>query len=162
MGQSAIAILVLALLPATAAGAVLYKSIAPNGTVTFSDVPPAGNARLVEQRAIPDGRGADAGMPRVVGGSPEALLDADGAIARANSQVDLAEHALALARRELWSPREGLRLASRRMTRADEERVDFYKKNLRIARQQLMELLRERRAMAAAQVREPQLAIASR
>lgn len=161
MGKSAIAILVLALLPATAGGAALYKSIAPNGTVTFSDMPPAGDARIVEQRMVPEGRAAEAGMPRVIGGA-EPLLDVDGAIARANAQVDLAEHALAVARRELWSPREGLRLASRRMTRADEERVEFYKKNLRIARQQLMDLLRERRAMAVAQVREPNLAIASR
>lgn len=150
MGKLMIAAIAIVLMPATALGAVLYKSVAPNGTVIFSDVPPPPGARLVEQIVVTEGRAtADAGLPRVVGGAGPMLVS-DDAIAQANEQLDLAEHALALARRELWSPREGLRLGTRRMTRGDEERVEYYKKNVRIARRYLMELLQERRLALAA------------
>jgi hypothetical protein len=67
-------------------------------------------------------------------------------VARADAQVDLAEHALALARQGLWSPRDGLRMVAVRMNQGDEERVAFYKKGVQIARQQLVDLLRARQA----------------
>lgn len=109
----------------------------------FSDVPPPSDARILEQRTVldpvsPAGNAAAA--------SPlEQLVDLDAAVARANSQIDLAEHALALARRSVWSTRDGLRLSGERMTHGDHERVEFYKRNVLAARQALLELLRERK-----------------
>jgi hypothetical protein len=71
-------------------------------------------------------------------------FDADESIARANAQVDLAEHALALARRSMWSELEGLRLTSHRATASDVERVEFYKRGVVAARQNLLEVMRMR------------------
>jgi uncharacterized protein DUF4124 len=130
--------------PLPAAAAVLYKSIGPNGTIMFSDVPPPADARIVEQRQI------GASGYAINGASPTGfqditqLIDSDAALARANAQVDLAEHSLAEARRGTWSPADGLKLSGRRVTRAEEERVEFYKRNVLAARQSLMDLLRER------------------
>ena len=146
MKSLALAAFALAALALPAKGAMLYKSIGPNGTVTFSDVPPPEGSRIVEQRVI-GASGSVSGMPsssRPIGGALDQLLDGDGEVARASEQVDLAEHALAQARRELWTPREGLTLATRRITLADQDRLEFYKKNVKVARQALMDLLRER------------------
>jgi hypothetical protein len=70
----------------------------------------------------------------------------EGPMERANAQVDLAEHALAVARQGLSSPRDGLRLVTARMTRGDQERVAFYQKDVQAARQRLTDLLRVRQA----------------
>ena len=72
--------------------------------------------------------------------------ESDGPVALANTQVDLAEHALALARQGLSSPSDGLRLVAARVKRGDGERVAFYQKDVQTARQQLLGLLRERQA----------------
>lgn len=137
-----------ALLAALAAGpvdaATLYKSIGPNGTIMFSDVPPPADARIVEQRQIGTSDSATSGAPQ--GGLQDItqLIDSDAALARANAQVDFAEHSLAQARRGTWSPRDGLNLAGRALTRGDVERIEFYKRGVVAARQNLMELLRDR------------------
>ena len=136
--------------PATAT--VLYKSIAANGVVEFSDVPPTDNSKLVEERQI--GRSglepasAITTAAATVQTSPLAMesLIADEAVARASEKVDLAEHALAVARQGLWSPREGLHLRSPARTAADEQRLEFFKRGVVAARQALMETLRERLA----------------
>ncbi|MGZ5061108.1 MAG: hypothetical protein ACXWAU_04500 [Usitatibacter sp.] len=94
----------------------VYKSIAIDGTILFSDTPPP--------------------------------AEPDDAVARANTQVDLAEHALALARQGLSSPRDGLRLVTARARRSDGERVAFYQKDVQVAHQQLMSLLRQRQVLA--------------
>jgi hypothetical protein len=125
---------------------MLYKSVSPNGTIVFSDLPPADGARVVEQRVI-----SDTGMPRnataAANTSPlVGVLEYDSEIARANAQVDLAEHALALARQGTWSPSDGMRIQSPRRSRDDERRIDYYRKGLIIARQQLMDVIGERRA----------------
>ena len=129
---------------------MLYKSVGPNGTIMFSDVPPAGDARIVEQRVIPSygsaGTTANGAPITVVAASPLQLLDADEAVQRANAQLDQAEHELALARRGTWSPHEGLRLATTRPSLSDAERVESQKRNLRAARQYLVELIRERQS----------------
>jgi uncharacterized protein DUF4124 len=144
-------LLVAAALAAGPAGAgMLYKSVAPNGSVIFSDMPPEG-ARVVEAREIRAngslaGTAANAASRAMA--AMEGLFDADSAIARANSDVDLAEHALALARREMWSVRDGLRLQSTGRTIADEARLEFFKRNVRAARQALVELLHERQLAA--------------
>lgn len=127
-------------LPATSG--VLYKSVGANGTIMFSDMPPPSDARIVEQRRLPVS--GSSGTPGAVGLPVYEFPEYDAALARANGQVDLAEHALAIARQGLWSPRDGLQMAGARMTQADEERVEFFKKGVKIARQQLMDLLRER------------------
>ena len=144
------ALLVIGSLTPAHAG-MLYKSIGPNGTIMFSDVPPAGDARILEQRVIasPGGAsgGSSSGTPFTLAATgPLQLIDSDEAVQRANAQLDQAEHELALARRNTWSPNEGLRLATTRASLPDAERVEFYKRNLRSARQYLVELLRERQA----------------
>ena len=143
MKRIALAVL-LAALAFPALGTMLYKSVGPTGTVMFSDVPPPADSRIVEQRAITS-TGGPAAASSSGGIVPiTQLIDFDAAVAQASSQVDLAEHALAVARRDLWSPRDGLKLASRPLTLADRDRLEFYKRNVQIARQALMELLRER------------------
>jgi hypothetical protein len=129
-------------LPQLGAPAVLYKSVAPNGTIMFSDTPPPSDARILEQRTVLDPVLARASGPAAA--PAEQSVDFEAAVARANERIDLAEHALALARRGVWSTRDGLRIDPSRMSRSDEERVEFYKKNVLVARQGLMELLRER------------------
>jgi hypothetical protein len=121
---------------------VLYKSISPTGVVQFSDTPPADNAVIVETRSIGRRAPASDGLPQVV--DRALLVDADGALARANEQVDQAEHALALARRSMWSQLEGLRLTSTRSTASEVERVEFYKRGVLLARQNLLDVLRQR------------------
>lgn len=138
-------LVIAALLAAAPAGAgMLYKSVSADGRVMFSDMPPADGARIVSQREIGPGGTIASAASRTLE-ALENLLDADGAVARANSDVDMAEHALALARRELWSVRDGLRLKGTSRSLADEARLDFYKRNVLAARQALLELLRERR-----------------
>jgi len=133
----------------SASAGILYKSIAANGVIQFSDTPPE-NARIVEQRAIPDpgepplGRDATS---EAFENPLETIADgteADNALARANAQVDLAEHALALARRSMWKQLEGLRLRSESKSAGDEARIAFYERNLKVARANLMDALRRR------------------
>ncbi|MGZ5034125.1 MAG: DUF4124 domain-containing protein [Usitatibacter sp.] len=116
-----------------AAPGVLYKAIGADGTIIFTDVPPPADARIVEQRRTP-----------AAASTSPAVLDDDEAVARANDRVDLAEHAFALARQGLWSPADGLRMSAARRSRGDDERVSFYERDVRRARAQLLDLLRER------------------
>lgn len=134
--------------PAYPAG-MLYKSVDGNGSVTFSDTAPSGtNVKILEQRALsPLGAPARAAPPAA---PPLPLAEGDEALNRANEQVDLAEHALALARRNLWSPDDGMKMQPARVDPAELERVEFYKKNLRSARTDLVELVRDRQAQALA------------
>src|ERR1700752_1756196 len=134
----------LAVEPATAA--VLYKSVSPEGSVTFSDMPPQ-KAQAVERIVMPDSSSrASSGNPVIVAGPTreEEMRGSDEAVQRANEQGDLAEHALAMARRPLWSEPNVRAISMQRMSRADYDRLEFYKKNVRIARQQLADVLREK------------------
>jgi len=139
-------LLALLLVPAAQAS-TLYKSVGPNGTIMFSDMPPGPDARIVEQREIRPSTGTwSASGPPNGFDLAEQLIDSDAALARANAQLDQAERALAEARRVTFTPREGLKMISTaRPTLADEERIENCKRGVKIARQQLMELLRERR-----------------
>lgn len=132
----------LAALPVGAA--TLYKSIGPNGVVQFSDVPPDDPAKILDQRAIESLTSATAAPHPTAVVNAAHSLDADAAVARANEQVDLAEHALALARRSMWSELEGLKMAPRRASTTDVGRVEFYKRGVLVARQNLLEILRNR------------------
>jgi len=139
-------VLVLAFLAAMPAGAgMLYKSIDADGVLMFSDAPPPADARVLETRII--GSDVTSGPADATAAMTEAaqLIDSDAALESANAQVDLAEHALALARRDTWSPRDGLQLAPTRIKPEDDARLQFYKRNVAAARQALMDLLRERR-----------------
>jgi hypothetical protein len=136
------ALFVAALASAPAGAGTLYKSISPTGVVQFSDTPPEDSAVIVERRPIGRSASPSDGLPQVVDGA--LWVDADGALARANEQVDQAEHALALARRSMWSQLDGLRLASARTTASDVERVEFYKRGVLVARQNLLEVLKQR------------------
>ena len=156
--------LALALLAAAPAGAgVLYKSVGKDGSITFSDLPPSTESRLLETRIVSDsGRVASEAVAlHPSRGASPAMLDAerlfmtDEQIARANALVDQAERELALARRDTWSPRDGLRLSPTKFTPADEQRIRTYRSNLLAARQALMDLLRERRVAAIANPPEP-------
>lgn len=136
------------LLPLAAQATVLYKSVDANGTVTFSDMPPASGARVLEARVItPSGSSVPAptAAPAAAANPLLALVESDAALAKANAQLDQAERELALARRDLLAPRAGLHLVERRMTPADDARVEFFKRNVAAARHALMELLRDRR-----------------
>ena len=123
-----------------ASAATLYKAIDANGAIVYTDVPPPSDARIVAQIPL-DGTTGATKPP----GSPRYEITApDEAVARANAEVDRAEHELAVARQGLGSTE--LTLSAERMTPGDRSRVEYYKRGVQIAHQQLMELLRERRA----------------
>jgi Domain of unknown function (DUF4124) len=144
MALSRITLVLLAVALAPRAEAItLYKSIGPNGVVEFSDTPPDGTARLIEQRDLAAPQRPAIETAPAPAASMESLITED-AVARATAQVDLAEHALALARRGVWAPMEGLRLKGPRRTAADEQRIEYYKHNVLLARQALLEVLKER------------------
>ena len=122
--------------------AVLYKSVAANGTVEFSDLVPE-KGRSVERIRIPDTNSTGAPVSIVSAPSREEQRDTDAAIARANTQLDRAEHALAEARRGAGDT-DPMRMVSTRMSRADFDRLAFYKKDVLLARAQLLEVLKEK------------------
>ena len=148
-------LLLAATLAGPAAASVLYKSVDANGTVTFSDVPPADGSRLLEQRML----GTLPAEPETAPNAPAAgleeafqMLDYDKALQQANERVDLAERALAQARAgHATTPRPGLNSAS--ITIADHERAEFYMRDLRAARQALLDLLRSRQLVSGRPVR---------
>ena len=154
MKQRALLALVLAAASLQAAPNTLYKSVDANGVVMFSDVPPPAGARVIEERDV--GTSAQAqenpGSPHITApGNPVAsldqvysLIDADEALAKANARVDQAERNLATARNGTASRFEGLRLVSRTDNANDHERVAFYEGDLKIARRELVDLLRAR------------------
>jgi hypothetical protein len=127
--------------------AALYKSVGPDGSITFSDSPPSG-AKTIELLKIPGSGESSDGAPMIASTAPTEteLRERDAAIARASAEVDLAEHALAAARRPAWSTDLVSISSTSRMTRADHERIEFYKKNVLAARQNLMQVLQRRRA----------------
>lgn len=138
-----------------AGASVLYKSVDPNGTVTFSDFPPPEGTRILEQRMLGTPPPETEAAPNAPApGLEEAfqMLDYDKALQQANQRVDLAERALAQARAgHATTPRPGMHNAS--ISIADHERVEFYMRDLRAARQALMDLLRSRQLASGRPVR---------
>jgi H2-forming N5,N10-methylenetetrahydromethanopterin dehydrogenase-like enzyme len=160
MIRRALAAVAVAALATPAGAAVLYKSVDTNGVVQFSDLPPE---RGVEAKKIivPETSSAVPGAsrsPDVVATAPrstqEQALASDDAVQRASMQVDMAEHALAVARRPLWDVADPMNLAGPRMTSADRDRVAYYRKNVKVAQQQLAELLRTRQRAEATMTAE--------
>jgi hypothetical protein len=133
---------------------VLYKTVDEKGVVTFTDVAPAPGADA-KRLLVPDAASAAPGALRPADATaPETLTEeriraGDEAVQRASLLVDLAEHALAVARRPLWDPAQLLKLEGPRMSRTDQERVSYYRKNLKVAQSQLSELLRTKRRAEA-------------
>lgn len=128
---------------------VLYKSVAPNGVVMFSDTPPE-DADRVERIPMtfsgPSNGYTAAGAPtvQVAASRFDELKSFDQAVAEANARVDQAEAALAAARRSSLSPLEGLRLASSRADVETSNRVELARRDVLLARQSLLETLKAR------------------
>jgi hypothetical protein len=144
MGTIALA----ASLAGPAAAAVLYKSMSPQGVLEFSDHPPeSGQSRLVEQIRMPDTEPGASNSSSIASGPwrEDQAREAGGAVQRANAQVDLAEHELAEARRQALADSDPMRLKPARISRADIERIEYYKKNVLVARQTLLEALQQQR-----------------
>src|SRR5260221_9313254 len=118
----------------SAPAAVLYKSVSTTGTVEFSDLAPE-SGRNVERIRIPDSS-TSTGAPATLAAGPSRegeLRESDAAVARANTQLDLAEHALAEARRNMSNDFDPLHMVvATRMSRADQDRLAFYKKDVLI------------------------------
>jgi hypothetical protein len=133
-----------------AGAAVLYKTVDEKGVVMFSDLPPAQgiDAKRIQ---ITESSSSVPGASRaldVAAGAPtteERIRLGDEAVQRASARVDLAEHALAVARRPLWEIADPMKLGGPKLTRADRERVEHYRKELRVAQQQLSDILRQQR-----------------
>ena len=121
---------------------VLYKSVSPNGVVEFSDTRPEDREVVERIAGLSDG----AAQRR----DEASWRGFDEAVARANAQLDLAEHALALARHSPVSPPDLLRFGERRFTPEEVARVAYFRKNVLNARRSLLDAVaRQRRAEAA-------------
>jgi hypothetical protein len=136
-------------LAAPANAAVLYKSVDSSGVVIFSDVPPEKGVETTKI-LVPESTSAVPGATRPAEGvaaAPtrvEQTNPGDEAVQRASLLVDMAERALAVARRPIWRVPEPMKLEGPKMTRADLDRIEYYQKNLKVARQQLAGVLRTR------------------
>lgn len=141
-----------------ACAATLYKSVDPSGTVMFSDTPPGEGARILEERVIGESSSSyGAAMPAApYTGLEEAFaqIDYDAALAQANARLDMAERALAQARNGAASRYEGLRLpVSTQAANPSTDHIEFCKRDVKIARQALMDLLRSRQLASGRQVK---------
>ena len=129
-----------------AAAGVLYKSVDKSGRITFSDTPIDG--AVVTQRI----ETSDSAKPAVGNqGGPEYLALAevgDEQVARANAQLDMAEHALATARQEIMGSHDPLTLVSGQRSRSDLQRLEFYKRDVLEARKTLLKALHQRNLWA--------------
>jgi len=128
-----------------ASAGVLYKSIDRAGRVTFSDVPVEGAVAVQRIET------SDSAKPAVseTAGAPIYLALADSydeAVAQANAKVDLAEHALAVARASIIGD-DPLSLGGRSLSRADRQQLEFYKKDVAAARRNLMRILHQRNTL---------------
>lgn len=138
--RAALLAAIVAALALPAPAAMLYKSIGPNGVVQFSDTPPE-QGQVVAQMALPD-RNAPA---RPDAGEPvQSAQDFDAALQETNAQLDLAEHALAVARRPVWSEPDLIHIALKPLARPDRERIAYYEKNVRLARLEVADLMRRK------------------
>jgi hypothetical protein len=123
---------------------VLYKSIDREGRITFSDVPLEGAVAVQRITTSDSAKPDEAGAPRYL-----AMADgAEEAVAQANAKLDMAEHALALARGAMVDD-SPLSLGGSRLSIADRQLLDFYKRELVSARTQLMRVMQQRNFFAA-------------
>ncbi len=136
------AVLALIAFGGAAHAAVLYKSVSPNGVVEFSDTRPDDREVVERIAGLSDG----AAQRR----DEASYRGLDEAVMRANDQLDLAEHALAVARHSPVSPPDLLRFGERRFTAEEIAHVAYCRKNVLNARRSLLEAVaRQRKAEAA-------------
>ena len=155
MKTRALAFALLAFAAVPCGAAVLYKTIDEKGVVMFSDLPPdrgvpSKTLIVPETSSAVPGNMKEAGTVLAEHTPEEQMRLSDDAVQRASMQVDVAEHALAVARRPVWAPVDIMALQGPKMTHSDRERIDFYRKNLRAAQQHLADLLRQKRKEEAA------------
>ena len=144
-GRAMVAILCTLLMLAfgtPAAAAVLYKSVDREGHITFSDSPVEG--AIAVQRIQVSDQAKDAVIEATTAPVPSLADAPDDAIVRANAKLDAAEHALALARQEVAPPFDNLSLARAKPTRAQRDRLEFYRRDVAAARRELMIILKRR------------------
>jgi hypothetical protein len=137
------------LLAAGMAHGVIYKSTERDGRVTFSDMPVQG---AVNVQRVESSEGAKSNVGMENGPQYLALLDGfDEAVRQANARVDVAEHALALARRSILGDQDPLALAggAERPSVADRQLIEFYKRDVASARRDLARVLQSRALLAA-------------
>ena len=150
-----ILVIAIAAVSMPASPAVLYKSVDEKGVIQFSDLPPTPGMDA-KRLVVPESSSAVPGalrVPDVVASGPtteERIRANDAAVQNASLQVDMAEHALAVARRPLWDVADPMKLTGPRMSGADHDRLAYYRKNLKVAQQQLSDVLRQRRKVETA------------
>jgi hypothetical protein len=129
---------------APAHATTLYKWVSSDGVVNFSDSPPEQGGAIVVGVTADEPKDRELPVARL-----DELSQSDESIARANTRVDLAEHALAVSRRPLWSPTDGLRLPRDEPPPADaQQKSQFYMGDVLKARRELLETLRRKNAQA--------------
>ena len=129
-----------------AGAGVLYKSVDSTGRVTFSDVPVDG-AVTVQRIASSDSAKPAVGNEN----SPVYLALAEvsnEAVARANAQLDMAEHAYATARQQHAGSYDPLSIANATPARAERQRLESFKRDVLDARKTLLRALQQRSVWA--------------
>jgi hypothetical protein len=125
--------------PAGVRAGTLYKSVDPQGRVAFSDTPIDGNVIIERITSSESANSPGSRAPPV----NLALADSlDEAVVQANAKVDLAEHALAMARKSVVEDNPGA-LAGERLSRADSQLLAFYKRDVQNARRNLLRVLKQ-------------------
>lgn len=147
------AVMAWAALPA--GGSTLYKSVGPDGSLQFSDQPPA-DGRLIERVEVAES-GRLVAPSEVTIGMPREERDrlVSSTVARANDELNSAEHALALARRAVYSDSIPRGLVTVRPTTPDLDRIALCKTRVAAARQALL------RALKTRQLAQPEILTAS-
>ena len=128
---------------AGASAATLYKSVDKDGRVTFSDTPVDGAVKIQRIESSESTKPAESeSAPMYL-----ALADSfDEAVTQANAKLDMAEHALALARGS-FGGHNPMSLQNPRLTRAASQELEFYKKDVSDARRNLMRVLKQRKTL---------------
>ena len=128
-----------------ASAGTLYKSVDKDGRVTFSDKPVEGAVTLARIDT------SDSAKPVESASAPVYLALADSfdeAVTQANAKLDMAERALATARRGIVE-HNPLSLHAPRLSRAESQQLDFYKRDVNDARRNLMRVLKQRNTMVS-------------
>ena len=143
-------VLATAALCGVAQAGIIYKQVERDGKITFSD-------RQLDG-AVVIGRieSSDSTKPSVAEetrGAPQyqylALADGfDEAVRQANTKVDMAEHALAAARRSLLGDHDPLALGYGRSSPDALHQLEFYKDELGKARKNLLRTIQQRNVLA--------------
>ena len=145
MERMILAAAALALYAGTSA-ATVYKSVDPDGRITFSDTPVQGAVTVQRMDTSESTKAAESAREPIY----LALADSfDEAVVRANEKLDMAEHALAVARSALLG-HDPLSLRSVGFSRTEAKQLEFYKRDVNLARRDLLRVLKQRNTLYAA------------